>query len=143
MSPIGYDQRSSPVRASRARTRASCQTYTVPSCSTGPASGDSKSVWQPEISHSFCPPEASHAWTPPPRVPVITVPRSALREYTQASVDSRHRSPPSRASRANRVGPSEAWIRPSATAIDQATSRVLKRRRLVATSRACTSKEVT
>lgn len=41
---MGYDQRSSPVRASSARSRASFQMYTVPSCTTGPASGDSKSV---------------------------------------------------------------------------------------------------
>jgi hypothetical protein len=115
----------------------------VPSWTAGPASGDSKSVWQPVASQSFWPLDASHAWTPPPRLPVTTVPRSAWMEYTQASVDTRHRSPPSRASSANRVGPSEAWMRPSATAMDQATSRVLKRRRPVATSSACTSKEVT
>ena len=79
-SPIGYDQRSSPVRASRARSRASFQTYTVPSWTAGPASGASKSVWAPASSHSFCPVDASHAWTPPPRVPVTTVPRSAWSE---------------------------------------------------------------
>ncbi len=58
-SPIGYDQRSSPVRASRARSRASCHTYTVPSWTTGPASGVSKSVWAPVSSHSFWPLDAS------------------------------------------------------------------------------------
>lgn len=77
VSPIGYDQRSSPVRASSARSRASFQTYTVPSWIAGPDSGDSKSVWAPLISQSFWPFEASQAWMPPPRVPVTTVPRSA------------------------------------------------------------------
>ncbi len=47
------------------------------------------------------------------------------------------------ASSAYRLGPSEAWIRPSETAIAQATSRVLNWRRPLATSRACTSKDVT
>lgn len=94
-SPMGYDQRSLPVRASSARRRAFCHTYTVPSKIAGPASGVSKSVWAPVTSHSFSPLDASHAWTPPPRVPVTTVPRSVFSEYTQASVWRRQRSVPS------------------------------------------------
>lgn len=68
-SPMGYDQSSMPVRASSAWSRASFHTYTVPSKIAGPASGVSKSVWAPEVSHSRSPFDASHAWTPPPRVP--------------------------------------------------------------------------
>ncbi len=43
-SPTGYDHRSVPVRASTARSRASCHRKTVPSWMTGPASAVSKSV---------------------------------------------------------------------------------------------------
>lgn len=72
----------------------------MPSWRASPASDVSKSVCAPVISQSLSPVDASHAWTPPPRVPVTTVPRSAFREYTHASVCSRHRSLPLVASRA-------------------------------------------
>lgn len=72
----------------------------MPSWTAGPASAVSKSVCAPVVSQSFSPVDASHAWTPPPRVPVTTVPRSALSEYTHASVWSRQRSAPVTASRA-------------------------------------------
>lgn len=89
------------------------------------ASAVSKSLCAPVTSHSFSPLDASQPWTPPPRVAVRTVPRSAVRAYTQASVDSRHCSAPVVASSAYSEGPSEAWILPPSTAIAQATSRVL------------------